>query len=363
MTVSAIIAILLRASVAQGDPPPALYLIENVTSPNGVVETRSLVRLSMDRGNNLVKDTLVSKDQRFFGHFGGHCFALDHFVVTRFGAVIDIQSKKVIHNELDGELLGLDDGKAIYRINHVNRTSGLFSFDLRDRKLGKARPGTHWDLPGAKSPDKTMSAVQDIGGVVRLHEIGKAPKELARQFGFTYSKLASPSGTGAQCAWLDNGRILTVKANNTLAILTTQGKLDTTIEIKGAPVGVLTPPRLWLDNKGNVIYSCGGEYFSIDVRNKADSPLKRFAIGHGFEASVDVDKKQRRVVYHDGNEIGQWVFSPFQAQTAPGLIAFAFVEPGENANLGQAEGVAVWDARFRDWRGSKMWVNDLIGWQ
>lgn len=361
MTLLVMISILLQASVAQGGPPPALYLIENVPSPNGVVETRSLVRLSMDRGNNLTKQTLLSKDQRFFGHFGGHRIALDQFVITRYGGVIDIRSGKVVQDELDGELLGVEDGKAIYRIDNANRTSGLFSYDLREHRREEIKSATHWDLPGAKSPDKSMSAVQ-ADGVVRLHQIGKEPKELARQFNFTYSKFSSSLGSGARCVWLDGSRILAVKANNELAVLTTRGKLETVIEVEGAPKEVLSPPGVWWDVNGRVIYSCGGKHFSIDVANKAASPLKRFAMGHGFEASASVDKNQRHVVYYGGNEIGQWVFNPFEARTAPGLIAFAYVEPRKYANLGYPEGVAVWDARIRGWHVSKMWVNDIIGW-
>ena len=52
----------------------------------------------------------------------------------------------------------------------------------------------------------------------------------------------------------------------------------------------------------------------------------------------------------------------FEAVSAPGVLAFPTVEPSANANLGEATGVALWDARIRDWRLNKMWVNDVIGW-
>jgi hypothetical protein len=60
--------------------------------------------------------------------------------------------------------------------------------------------------------------------------------------------------------------------------------------------------------------------------------------------------------------IGQWVFNPFETETAPGLLAFAYAQPDERANLGYPDGVAVWNKQVGDWRTIKLWVNDLIGW-
>src|SRR5262249_18731704 len=122
------LAMLCTCGLPQADSAPALYAIEDITSDRGVVETRNLVRLSIDRDNKLVKESLLSRDQRFFGHFGGHRIALGRFIVTKFGGIIDIQARKVINDEQDGELLGLEDGKAMYRIDNSRRESGLFSF-------------------------------------------------------------------------------------------------------------------------------------------------------------------------------------------------------------------------------------------
>jgi hypothetical protein len=354
-------AILLHVSVSQMDSSPALYVIENVRSDRGVVEIRNLVRLSIDRENKVVRETLLSQDQRFFGHFGGHRIALGRFIVTRYGGIIDIQAKKVIHDEQDGEVLGLEDGKVVYRINNSFRSSGLFSFDLKELKVATVKEGEHWDLPGVKSPDETMSIETKFDGVIRLHRLGKAPKELAK-VRITFSKFASAFLGEAPCLWLDGERILAGQTNRKLIILTTQGAVEGPIEIKDAPAEVLSPPHLWRDPQGKVIYSCGSEDFLIDVPHRVASPLKRYSLGHGFEASVAVDEECRRSVVYDGKAIGQWTFSPHEALTAPGLLAFPYVRPSENANLGYPDGIAVWNARAGDWQTIKMWVNDLIGW-
>jgi hypothetical protein len=310
----------------------------------------------MNRENKLVRETLLTKDQRFFGHFGGHRISLGRFIVTHYGGVIDIQARKVINDEEDGEVLGLEDGKVVYRINNSSRSSGLFSFDLKERKVAKVKNGGHWDLPGLKSPDKTMSIeTEDTkDGVIWLHRPGQAPKELGKGFGFTYSRIASRFGKGATPLWLDGERILAVKTNRKLAILTTQGTVEKSIEIKDAPAEVLLPPRLWRDQQGRVIYYCGRKYFQIDVPKGVASPLKRRSLGHGFEASVADDGKQRHSVYYEGKAIGEWAFDPGESVTAPGLVAIA--------DLSLPHGVAVWNKRAGDWRTIEMSVNDLIGW-
>jgi hypothetical protein len=356
------LAILLATSAAQARSPPGLYIIENKCSDEGVIKTRNLVRLSFDRDGKLAKETLLSKDQRFFSNFGHHRIALGRFIVTPDCGIIDIPARKVIHDEQDGVFLGLENGKVVYRVDNDLRLTGLFSFDLNTRKFGKINSRQHWDLPGVKSPDKTMSVESAPDGVIRLYRLGKAPKELGKGFYFTYSVVASPTGEGVPCLWLDAERILTVWTNSKLVMLTTQGAVEEFAEVKGAPMEVLSPPRLWLDKRARTIYSFGWKDFLIDVRSQTASALKNFALGHGFEASIVTDKKGRRTVYHDGKAIGQWVFDPYQTETAPGLVAFGYVTPAEDANVGYPDGVAVWNTEVGDWRTIEIRVSKVIGW-
>ncbi len=347
----------------QANPSRALYVVEDITTGKGGggVDIRALVRLKLDR-DRLTMETLLSRDQRFFSHFGGHRIALDRFVVTKYGGVIDIEAKEVINDVHDGELLGVEDRKVIYRIkNSLVRLNGLFSFDLNTRRVEKVEKGLHWDSPGEKSADRTMSVHSESGRVIWLHQIGKPPTELGRDFGFTYSRLASLS-EGVPCLWLDGERILTVQTNHKLVVVNIHGVVQPFVEVKGAPGEVFTAPSLWRDKQERVIYSCGDKDFLIDVQKKKASPLERFFLGYGFEASVATDKENRRTVYHEGKAIGQWVFEPAYGQTARGVVAFPYVRPQKSINLASPHGVAVWDARVGDWRTVEMSVNSLIGW-
>jgi hypothetical protein len=401
-------AILLQVPAVQAESSERLYVAENVFAKNGLLET-CLVRLSLDRDNKLVKETLLTTDQAFFGLFdGGHRIALGRFIVTKHGGVIDIQARRVIHDESDGDLLGVEDGKVIYLVNTANRPSfffdrnarklvnapnrpsGLFCFDLNARKLAKLKSGTHWDFTGVKSPNRTMSVehvlgkrlyrTADDGEVVGelldnehvkrddcgiwLYQLGKPDKLLAKGFHFTYSLDASPTGNGVPCLWLDNKRILTVRTNNKLAILTTEGEVRDFAEIKDAPAEVRSPPRLWRDRGGQIIYSCARMEYLVDVQHRTASPLKNYSLAHGFEASVALNEQKLLPVYYDGKTIGQWLFDPqSQAATAPGRIAVFYLKVNTRLKADEPDYVvAIWDARVGDWRTIEMRVNSVIGW-
>ena len=357
-------AVVLHVSTAQVDSFPDLYVIEDAHSGRGVVEVRNLVRVSIDRENKLVSKILISREVGFFGEIERARIALGRFVVIRRGAVVDIEGRKVIHDEKRARVLGVENAKVVYRIGGSSDVSGLFSFDLNERKIAKVPQGSHWDLPGLKSPDERMS-VQAGRGVIRLYRLGKAPVVLTKDVHIKHSIYAStqPFSVDTLCLWLDGERILAGQTNRKLVILTTQGAVEGSIEIKDAPAEVLSPPELWRDAEGRVIYACEGEYFLIDVPNGAVSPLKRLSLGHGFEASVAADEEQRRSVYYDGKAIGQWFFRPLEeATTAPGLLAIGYFPPGKNTLPGSAHGVAVWSKHVGDWRTIEMSINDLIGW-
>lgn len=353
------LAVLLQVPAAPEGP--VLYAIENIPSDEGVVETRSLVRLSIGGDHRLVKDTSLTRDQRFFSEFGRHRIALGRFVVTPDGGVVDIPTRKVIH-EGAGKRLGIEDGKVFYRIEGAAPAGGVFSFDLKETKSAQVEDGGRWDLPGVRSPDGRMSVE---GGrsdwTIRLHQIGQAPRKLG-QFAIAYSKYSSAWPGAVPCLWLDDARFLVGRTNHQLDILTIAGEVEASISVKDATTEIVSPPSLWRDPLGRVIYSCGDRYFVIDVPGRAASRLENFALGHGFEVSVAEDEESRRAVKYQSRVIGQWVCNAIEARVAPGRIAFPYVRPSRDANLGYPDGVAVWVEDVGDWRTVAMWVEDLVDW-
>lgn len=355
MCPSLLVAFLLHLAPIPTESPPALYLIEDIAT-QGVVKTRALIRISLNRDNKLVKETLLEKDQRFFGHFGGHLIAQGRFVVTRYCGVIDIRDRKVIHDEQHGELLGREDGKVIYRIDEDQP----ISFDLTTGKTTKLERGTHWELPGAKSPDNTMSVKQGHDGTLRLYRIGNKPLDLGKDFVITQSRYASLAPE-IPCLWLDADHILTVQSNRKLVTVTTKGVVEQFVEVKDASNELLSSPTLWTDKAGRIIYSCGN-YFIVDTRTRMALPLDRFKLGNEFEASVEVDEEQRHTIFHAGKKIGEWVCFPLGAKTAPGLIALDYATLARDVkNLRYPTGVAIWSSATNEWQSMKLSV-ELIDW-
>src|SRR4051812_29787967 len=98
----------LHAFPVSAAPPPSLFVIQDLPDPGGSVARRALVRVRLDPDHHCFVETIVTKDQRFFGHFGGHYLWDDRYVATRSGGVIDISSQRVIHDFQDGSLLGFE---------------------------------------------------------------------------------------------------------------------------------------------------------------------------------------------------------------------------------------------------------------
>jgi hypothetical protein len=347
------------SAMAQEKSLPSLYAVANVTGKDGVVDTHHLVRLYFDDKMQLKKEVVRVMDDRFFGHFGPHFLVDNRYIGTFTGNVIDLKANSVIHREDSfGSLIGADKGNVVYRVTggfDIDRLDTVFAFNLNTRKLEKVEKGSPWRLPGVKSPDNKMSIDQENnGGPVVLHKLDGSAKELAKGFSVAYSN--APFRGGLPLLWLDDRRVLTQEANGKLVTLDVDGKTEKFLEIKDAQVGVLSPPSLYRDPMGRIIYRWNQTAYELDVKEKKARLVTMYSLGHKFEMAAKLDKGVRSIV-HDGKEIGKWNIG--LPRTAPGLIAFSFAEPG--GNLGQPRGVAVWhDGR---WQTVEFWVNELIGWR
>ncbi|HKA07024.1 MAG TPA: hypothetical protein VKD71_07180 [Gemmataceae bacterium] len=361
-----VLTLLLQAPNPK-EEPLALYVIE---APGGLgtKDAQSIIRLSFDRENKLANEIILTKKSALVFESGGHQIVAGRFMVIRGGCIVDLKSRKVLNEESEGHVLGVEDGKVVYRVDHESRTKELFAFDVRTHELHTITAGTHWDLPGEKSPDKSMSVSSHEDGDIRLHQLGQATRIIAEKCS---SELlpgrARMDPNWLPCLWLDGKRILTIQSNQKLVTLTIDGVMDNLVKIEEMPKTLCFPPGLWRDEKGRVIYSGyhperHWKHFLIELGAKTASPLSKLPLGHGFEASVSEDKKRRREVYHNGKVVGQWVFDEFGTCTAPGLIAFEYAEVKDGKSVGETDGVAVWSERLRDWRTIKMRVGSVVGW-
>lgn len=338
--------------------PMSLYVVEEVPNDKGLIETASLVRIAPGRDGRPTKTTLVSVDSGFF--FRGpiaHRIVGGRFVVTAQGGVIDLRSNIIVNDETrGGELLGVEGGRVVYRIRN---TPDIYAFDLENAQLEKLTDPGRWGLPGVCSPDGTKSVEAKRDGSIVLHTLDGMRKVLGRGYFYELSMAASSPFMGVPCLWLDDAHVLTQKSNHKLVILDMAGGSQPLPEIAGTPK-LTSPPWLRFDGRGQVIYRCHheeGEYL-IDVAGKKWSPLEWYALGHGFDAAA---KEGDNRVRHNGKVIGEWFVKVLDAQTAAGRIAFPYVAPG-GGNLGEPQGIALWDTVTGRWQTINFRVGTVIGW-
>jgi hypothetical protein len=354
---------LVLGSLARSAPVPeaedvSLYLIENVDEKGGV-RKRSLVRWRFVKGEAQPKEIVLTLDQRYFGHFGGHRLAQDRYLITHFGGVIDLKEKKVVSEEELGELLGVEGKDVIYRVNNTRRESGIFAFDLTTRKLRKLDSPGAWGLPGVPSPDRKASAEVDWSSELQLHTPDGKKETLGKGFGYGLSPLASPSGRGAPVLWVDCDRILSQTNNGKLVTVRRDKTVKPLVEIPNLELPISTP-SLRRDPDGTIVYRCGSHDFAIDVPAAKATPYDWIALGHGFDCEEAQNPAYGHILRHERNEIGRLWCSWYRAATAPGCLAVPYGEVG--SNLGYPKGVKVWLKSTGKWATLDLWVNDLVGW-
>jgi len=357
MTLLTTLAIgLLQALPVPAALPPPLFIVQDLPDANGTVTKRALVRVALDREHRCSLDTIVTKDQRFFGHFGGHYVWDESYVATRSGGVIDTLAKQVINDVQHGELLGFEAPRVIYRVHNGQETNSIYAFDLRSKTVEKLASPGHWKLFGGKSPDKQKGVGANGAGLVVVIQLAAA--EVGRDktaIDIHCPRDVSLSGETFQCLWLDDERILTHAKAGELLLSNINGNIAPWLTIDGAKEDRLSRPRLTTDRLGRIIYRCGNADYLIDVKAQAASKLEWHALGHDFEASAGGTP---RAIRYLGKEIGRWECDPYAVQTAPGLIALPFRKTGEPG----ARYLAVWSLKRGEWQVQNILVNNVIGW-
>jgi hypothetical protein len=345
----------------QPDNAPSLIAAETIWGKDGALNKINLVRIALAK-DALRKDVVLQADAQAFGNkFVTRMFIKDRYIVTGAGGVIDIQTRKIIHDQRHGTLLGVDAGKVIYLLENTNvAPNDFFIFDLDSHKVQRLDNPGHWKFTGVRSPNKKMSIRQDnSGGPILLHHLDGTVDQLGEGHRVTYARAASPHRGGLPFVWLDDERVLTQRGNGEFVMLDIKGKEAKLLTIEGEAKGTLGPPSLYRDELDRIIYRANHRYV-IDVKAKSATRLSRSSLGHSFEIATEPDDKQLTGIFHANKEIGRRYFVTYGARTAPGLIAIAYAEPGQS--LGYPKGIAVWQAKSGRWRSIDLNVNDVIGW-
>src|SRR5262245_18197300 len=117
--------VLLTGSVIAAEPPVApqprparpdlsIVVIELVPKAEGIAHTGRVGRAGVRNGRLIPSETIWEGDPRFVNSFSKHHVVQDRFLVTNSGAVFDINQKKMINDERDGDFCRIDGTKVIY---------------------------------------------------------------------------------------------------------------------------------------------------------------------------------------------------------------------------------------------------------
>jgi hypothetical protein len=362
-------------TLAQGqrthEAPKVLYVVQFVRAGSADTWSDRLLRLTLRPDRTLRDEVVLTTKRGFFGDPAKAQLVEGRFVVTEHGGVIDVKEKRIINDETRGYLRGVEKPLVVYRLYDPYSPTGLvrhaagraeqfgvfaFNLDTRTRSRPEAR---HWYLEGIVSPDRSMSITQSSWDDLYLNRLDGSQKKLADGKQVTASKYArlGQFELHRPVLWLDNQRFLTQEANGQLITIDVDGRQERVCQIDGVPP-VLDAPRLWRDAKGRIIYSCGRSEHVIDIARKTAMPLEEYALGHGFETTVQADASGAREFFFEEQRLGGGVVAPEKVRTAPEVIAI-----WELGYRDLPRGVRVlWTRLGAQWHCIDLDYGGIIGW-
>jgi kynurenine 3-monooxygenase len=353
-----------------GNPDASLLVIEALVE-EGVVKHNALVRYRFHEGKLIGRDQLLVRDAGYFGHWRPFALHRQRYLITQRGSVVDPYGAKVLL-EGDGEVLALRDERVYVRYHRGDVLRHYYQDLRRMRTVAMPDPGV-WGLPGLLSPNATMTVtgLGDrncpgwAGNGLWLYRVGKAPRKLADGLRWRLSRLSSSLG-GEPRLWLDNRRILTQRNNGELLIVGIDGSqkpLLTIAALQDPAEAPISPPNLWRDQSGQIVYYCGSQWL-IDVDHRTARPYKWIPLGHGFRVGCRTHKRRgllddKHFVQYRGRQIGLFDCIPSRSATTDGYLALD-VNPTGNPGLSHHR-VGVWSPQC-GWQILDRWFESIAGW-
>lgn len=350
---------------AQSDKKVSL-LIKNCEETEGICETQHLFRYDFVNGEYVGKEKIISTqthDVRF--DLGGNELYRNRYVITRWGDVIDIVEKKVLHDS-EGELHRIEGDKIFIEVTRENK-QGLYLFDLQTKEYSLYRKTDKGMFHGDLSLNGLRSAwwycpIEEKTCGFDISELGDKSKFIKADFNSLREfNLASSDGVRINILWLDDERFLTQRTNGELVIVSVKGKIKPLLKIKTNEPPDYNP-YFYRDVNGKIIYVCNDRYI-INVEKKSYQMIETDSIGNGFSVKDDESVEYQwgfgNIYFFDGKEIGRaWAD---RSGVTDNFLAVIYGEYGKN--LGYPDGVKVWNNIKKDWTTIEIkWSPEIIGW-
>lgn len=356
----------LALSLTTAAPAPkvnseaSLVFVEEVPNKEGTIDKRRLVRVPFRDGVMGERITVWEGDQRFFGDHGGHKLALNRYVVTWLGGVIDLTNNKVLSAEINGVTCDMEPNRVVYLKYNDRKPQGIFAFDFTTHKIEKVTKfGITPYFRGVISPDgKRAIHDEPFNGKLFLQE-GEKRKLLYK---LQVQRNEIPHRAFSTMLWLDNESILTQIRTGELVSISLTGQRKNIVKFD-APADEFFFPRLSRDSKNRIVYTCFDHEWIIDAQAGKAEPNEWKDFRSDFEVSWTHDEEWQYQIRHRGKIIGKERYC--ELLWSPGCSTeghFALIAPREGTRSDPKTQIRVWCATSQKWITIEGFANSLVGW-
>ena len=272
----------------------------------------------------------------------------NQYVITGIGNIIDAKNKKVLLDQKD-QFIKTSGDSVVYYINDIFRGKFYKVYDLRSQSYNEVK-----DLLFKAIPGKDI----EVDYETKLFKIWlyppSAPKILlVKDAGYGEDMSARKDrDLKVPTYWLDNSNFIYSNYSQQQNFCTIyKVNVDKTVEAIGTISGIpsiKTNSYFYKNTGGEIIYSCGGGTFVVDVKKKKVTLETFEPLGNGFSVSTSDDPAKGRTIRYKDYEIGKYFCDIKNIKTFGNMIAlnYEMVYSGES----YPQGVIYWSFTTQKWK-------------
>jgi len=329
---------LVRIPLTDGIPGPREKIMDVVTQQAGDKSPR----IRFDLGRNQIYQ--------------------NRFVITAYGQVVDLTTKKVLVDTHDNFVKASGDSIVFF-------TDDIFRGKFYS--ILKLTTGVYAQVADVKYNPKFGQDVEpDCSSrnfKIWFFPPSKPKIEVVKDAGYGEDVSLIPNGKPSlPMHWLDQSNFIFPYYNASHdAVTIFKVNYVTHEQKKIGTIDQLPENRkyssFFTDPEGNLIYSCARGYFRIDIAKSVVVELTTFHLGSGFEIALDETPGKGNEIKRNGQSIGHYFCTPESAVAAEGVIAFPYEIVMEKEHY--LQGAAYWANEPGKWKTTgDSDLSAVVGW-
>lgn len=311
-----------------------------------------LVKYIFSGGNFIAKEKILSvpmvkEDAKgSFVRFdsGDNKIYRNRYVVTGIGNIIDTKNKKLLLTEKD-QFVKFEGDSVVFFTNDIFKGKYYSVYNLKTETYSKVNDLLYNPIPGRDIEFVPVGKLFQIW----MYDANGKKKILVNDAGETDA--LDKKQKYPPVFWLDNDNFIYAKTSWTRAEII---EVDCYFgsELKICEINSI--PRFSYashfsrDSENNIIYSCAGGDFMIDVKSKRATKNIFQNVGNGFAIEEEENPTYGRRVQFFSTDIGKYWTNQSSTKTIFGHLAIPFDIVIQNQRYPQ--GVAVWNSHTKQWK-------------